>query len=334
VFRSALRRCLFATACLLSFLSAANVARADEADDLAGAIVAHIRERWPAVAPPTAADENRVTAFARYILSRFYYPASPGDLKAAALSAVDSTDAPTNASVLVQAAMAAIVNSLGHGARLLTTLGGSVSAEEGTSAAPSSRQLGSLRLVALPTMNVSDANTVHACSDFVRYFDGQSGDGVTGYVLDLRGNEGGPLTDSSCVAGLFLKSGQQLFQVVNKQGELVKYQSESKGHKPIGLPLAVLIDSHTDSGGLLVAAVLQDHRRATVIGEQKAGVNGAVSSLLFPPGANRAVVLPTGEILLPDKRPLAAGVHVDIPVPAHDDQALLNAAQTYPAQQR
>ncbi len=115
---------------------------------------------------------------------------------------------------------------------------------------------------------------------------------------------------------------------------LAKYDSEATGHKPTSLPVAVLIDNRTDGGALLVADVLQGQRRAAVIGEEKAAVNGAVSSLVFPPGANRGVVLPTGEVLLEDKKPLSAGLHVDIPVPAQDDTALLNAARTYLASQK
>jgi hypothetical protein len=322
-----------AWASLLCALSAGNLARADDADDLATAIVAHVHEHLPASAPPmTPADENRVTLFTHYILQKFYYPARVRELQAAALAAIDSVDTPDNAASLAQAAMVAVVNSLGHGARVLTTLG--ADGPESASVAPSSRQEGSVKLVILPTMNISDPDKPHTCADFGRYFDSGSAGAATGIVLDLRGNEGGPLTDSSCVAGFFLKNGEQLFQVVSKQGNLVKYRSESSGHGVLSLPVVVLIDSHTDSGGLLVAAVLQDHRRATVIGEQKTGINGAVSSLVFPPGANRGVVLPTGEILLPDKHPLEAGVRIDIPVSAQDDKALMNAARTYLAQRQ
>jgi C-terminal processing protease CtpA/Prc len=113
---------------------------------------------------------------------------------------------------------------------------------------------------------------------------------------------------------------------VSKQGELVKYESKPNTH--IDLPAVVLIDNRTDNGGLLVAAVLQDQKRATIIGEQKNNVNGAVSSLVFPPGVNRALVLATGEILLPNKQPLASGVRVDVNMPANDDDALLGAART------
>jgi len=333
VFSSGFRRRLYAIACLLCGLSVPGLATAEEGDDLAAAIVAHIHERLPASAPPmTPAEENRVTSFSRYILKTFYYPTNPRDLKTAALAAIDATEPPLDAAALVQSAMTGVVNSLGHDARLLTTIGGDPGS--GTSGVPSTRQVGSLRVVSLPTMMVSDPNVRRTCADFVHFFNPQSIDGLSGVVLDLRGNEGGLLTDTSCLVGFFIKGGQTIFQVTSKQGALVKYESEANGHKPISLPVAVLIDSHTDGNALLVAAVLQSQRHATVLGEQKPNINGAVSSLVFPPGANRGVVLPTGEILLNDKRPLAAGFHVDVAMPAQDDAALLNAAGPYLAKQK
>ncbi len=333
MFSSGFRRGLtYALAYLLWGLCASGVATADEGDDLAAAINAHIHERLPSSAPPmTSADENRVTSFSRYILKTFYYPANTRDLKAAALAAIDAVEPPLDTATLVQAAVAGVVNSLGHGARLLTTIGGDAGSGSGTASA---HQVGSVRVVALPTMNIGDPNVRRTCADFVQYFGPQNTDGLSGVVLDLRGNEGGPLTDSSCLIGFFIKSGQSVFQVVSKQGALVKYETEANGHKPLNVPVVVLIDNRTDSGALLVAAVLQGQRHASVIGEQKPNINGAVSSLVFPPGANRGVVLPTGEILLNDKRPLAAAFHADLAMGSQDDTALLNAAGAYLAKQK
>lgn len=276
----------------------------------------------------TPVDENRVIAFSRYIMKTFYFPVNTRDLKAAALAAIDSADSPGDAAALAQAAMSAVVNSLGHGARFLTTLGADYPAP-GTSGGPQTREIASMRIVALPTMNVSDPNIRRTCADFEPYFDAKSTDGLSGFVLDLRGNEGGPLSDSSCLAGFFIKNGQTVFLTLSKQGALVKYESEAPGRKPINLPIVVLVDKRTDGAALLVAAVLQSQKHALVIGEQKGSINDGVSSLVFPPGVNRGVVLPTGEILLADKHPLASGFHVDVTMAAQDDTGLLNAARAY-----
>jgi len=178
-------------------------------------------------------------------------------------------------------------------------------------------------------MSVARTDTRHTCADFAHLFNLAQTDNITGFVLDLRGNEGGALTDSSCLAGFFIKNGQLVFNTVNKQGEVVKYQSDASNHKPTNLPVAVLIDSRTDGGALLVAAILQTMRHASVIGQQKPNINAAVSALVFPPGVGRAVVMPTGEILLADKHPLAAGLHVDVQMAAQDEIAMLNAARPF-----
>ena len=329
MFRSGFGRWVaLGVASLVCALFVSNAAWADYADDLANAIATHIRERLGSSGTLSPADESHVSAFTHYIEKTFYYPANISELKAAAAAAIDLVDPPTDSTAMAQAAMTGVVNALGHGARLLTTIG-SDAPPPGGSGGPALRAMGSVRVVTLPTMNLFDPNARHTCADFMRYIDTQDTDGVSGYVLDLRGNEGGPLTDSSCLVGYFLKPGETIFQVINKQGSLVKYQSEANSHKPTKLPLVVLIDARTDNGGLLVAAVLQDQRRGGVIGEVKPTINGAVSSLVFPPGAGRGVVLPTGEILLPDKRPLAAAVRLDVAMPTQDDTAMLNAARVY-----
>ena len=322
------RRLTLATAFLYCALTGASLARADEADDLATAVVMHIRQHSAAGATLTPADENRISSFTHYILKTSYFPANLHDLQSAAAAAIDLSDSTADAGLVTQAALGGMLNSLGHGARFLSTLGGGdAPATDGST--PSTRDLGALRVVTLPTMSVAGPNARHTCADFAKFFDLGSTDSITGFVLDLRGNEGGALTDSSCLAGFFIKNGQLVFNTINKQGEVVKYQSDASNHKPTNLPVAVLIDSRTDSHALLVAAILQSMRHATIIGQQKAAINGAVSSLVFPPGVGRAVVMPTGEILLADKRPMASGLHVDVPMAAQDEIAMLNAARPF-----
>jgi C-terminal processing protease CtpA/Prc len=334
VFRSRFGRwvTLGGVASLVCAVFVSNAVWADDADDLASAITTHIRERLGSSGTLSPADESHVSSFTHYILKTFYYPVNIRDLLAAAATATDLVDPPTDGTAMAQAAMTGVVNALGHDTRMLTTIGADIP-QPGTKGGPALHAQGSVRVITLPTMNIFDPNTRHTCADFMRYIDTQDTDGVSGYVLDLRGNEGGPLTDSSCLVGYFMKAGETIFQVINKQGSLVKYQSEANSHKPTKLPLVVVIDAHTDNGALLVAAVLRDQHRAGVIGELNPSINGGVSSLVFPPGVNRAVVLPTGEILLPDKRPLAGSVHIDVTMPVQDDAAMLDAARALLAKQ-
>jgi len=193
---------------------------------------------------------------------------------------------------------------------------------------PQARQAGPLWVVSLSAMMAPGSNTRGECiHDYGRYFDDLSKQTTRAIALDLRGNEGGYLPDSACLASLFVGPGAELFQVVDKKGVHRAFKSESSGRDPLTLPLLIFIDKRTDSGGLLLAAILQDQHRAMLIGEAKADINGAVYYLLRPKILDADVKFPMGELMLPGRRPLAAGVRVDVTVPAKDEEALMNAAR-------
>ena len=87
-----MRRCLtLATAFFYCALAGAGLARADEGDDLANAVVMHIRQHSAAAANLTPADEGRINSFTHYLLKTSYYPANTHDLQAAAVGAIVAT---------------------------------------------------------------------------------------------------------------------------------------------------------------------------------------------------------------------------------------------------
>jgi C-terminal processing protease CtpA/Prc len=147
-------------------------------------------------------------------------------------------------------------------------------------------------------------------------------------VLDLRGNEGGNLKAVPNVASHFLDPDQPLFHVKLK-AQTEDYVSHRCGPAPLKSPLAILVDERTDSGGLLLAAVLQSQRRATLIGRTKGAVNGSIYNV-YASGSGAgtlAVKVPVGELVLPGNRRLADGVQVDMAIPPQDEAALLQAAR-------
>jgi carboxyl-terminal processing protease len=94
--------------------------------------------------------------------------------------------------------------------------------------------------------------------------------GLGGLVLDLRQNTGGFLDTAVAIARLFIDSGS----VVTLRGRDRRerpYNAERKGSY-VGFPMVCLINDITASGSEIVAACLQDHGRATVMGERSAGV--------------------------------------------------------------
>lgn len=91
--------------------------------------------------------------------------------------------------------------------------------------------------------------------------------GATSYVLDLRDNPGGYLTQAVDVANLFLKTGV-VVEVQTSSGTSTKSAS---GKTVTDAPLVVLVNGYTSGASEVLAAALQDNQRASVVGETTMG---------------------------------------------------------------
>ena len=101
--------------------------------------------------------------------------------------------------------------------------------------------------------------------------------GVEGVLLDLRNNGGGSLPDAIELAGLFLRGGPVL-QVRGAAGvEVLNDPDEQQLYEG---PLVVLVNRLSASASEIVAAALQDYRRAVIVGDSKTHGKGTVQSLL------------------------------------------------------
>ncbi len=116
-------------------------------------------------------------------------------------------------------------------------------------------------------------------SDLKAAIDKLGGDRMVGLVLDLRNNPGGVVAAAIQTASLFLKPGQKILTV---RGRHVEEKSESvpEDAKPYTFKLAVLVNGKSASASEIVTGALQDHDRATVIGEPSYG-KGLVQNV-FP----------------------------------------------------
>ena len=105
------------------------------------------------------------------------------------------------------------------------------------------------------------------------------GDRLVGLVLDLRNNPGGVVTAALETVSLFLRPGQKILTV---RGLHIPEKSESvpDSAKPYSFKLAVLVNGKSASASEIVTGALQDHDRATVIGEPSYG-KGLVQNV-FP----------------------------------------------------
>jgi len=141
-----------------------------------------------------------------------------------------------------------------------------------------------------------------------------------GMVLDLRGNPGGLLGSAIEVSDRFLVEGV----IVSIRGRKVRPQ-EKRAHKgndyPKDLLLVVLVNQYSASASEIVAGALQDHARATLIGEETFG-KGSVQEVLRMPNGSGAIKLTTAKYYTPSGRTFSrdpktgkGGLVPDIKVP-------------------
>ncbi len=123
--------------------------------------------------------------------------------------------------------------------------------------------------------------------------------GVKGVVVDLRGNPGGILDQSTAMSNLFLAKGQEIVSVRGRGSEPQSYATTAAPVFPT-LPLTVLTDEYSASASEIVAGALQDHDRALVIGSTSFG-KGLVQTL-FPLDGGYALKITTAKWYTPSGR--------------------------------
>ncbi|MGB1147453.1 MAG: S41 family peptidase, partial [Alphaproteobacteria bacterium] len=101
---------------------------------------------------------------------------------------------------------------------------------------------------------------------------------LAGYILDLRNNPGGNLSQSIRVADAFLEQGE-IVSVRNRNSEDDASYFARQGDFLDGAPLVVLINGGSASASEIVAGALQDHKRAILLGTPSFG-KGSVQTLI------------------------------------------------------
>ena len=148
----------------------------------------------------------------------------------------------------------------------------------------------------------------------------QTGGHPSGYVIDLRNDPGGLLDQAIEVSDIFLDHGEIVSQRGREKSDIERYFAESKvrGDLTHGAPIVVLVDAGSASAAEIVAAALQDQRRAIVMGERSFG-KGSVQTLL-PLTDDTALRLTTARYYTPSGRSVQeGGVEPDITVPQLSD---------------
>jgi carboxyl-terminal processing protease len=94
--------------------------------------------------------------------------------------------------------------------------------------------------------------------------------GMKGLILDLRNDPGGIFKAAYSVCDLFVPEGI-IVTTQGRNGQVWKTFKASGAAPYAGLPLVVLVNQYSASASEIVAACLQDHRRAAVIGQRTYG---------------------------------------------------------------
>src|SRR4029079_5601664 len=116
----------------------------------------------------------------------------------------------------------------------------------------------------------------------------------------FRNNPGGSLTAAVDMADLFLESGE-IVRVVGRTEDERRYQAEARVTLFLpaeSRPMVVLVNRHSASASEIVAAALQDHHRAVVIGERTYG-KGSVQRLYHMEAGASALRLTTAKYVRP-----------------------------------
>jgi len=147
---------------------------------------------------------------------------------------------------------------------------------------------------------------------------------LTGYILDLRNNPGGLLTQAIKISDFFLEDGEIVSTRGRKSRDNRKFFAK-KGDRIKGKPLIVLINNGSASASEIVAGALQDHKRAVLLGETTYG-KGSVQSII--PLKNRgAIRLTISKYYLPSGKSISeVGVTPDIMIEEEGEEFSINSS--------
>ena len=146
---------------------------------------------------------------------------------------------------------------------------------------------------------------------------------IKGYVIDLRNNPGGLLTQAINITDFFLDDGEIVSTKGRKISETRKFFAR-KGDEINGKPIVVLINNGSASASEIFAGALKDHKRAIILGENSFG-KGSVQSII-PLRNGGGIRLTISKYYLPSGKSISeVGVTPDILVEEDGDDFKINS---------
>jgi carboxyl-terminal processing protease len=146
---------------------------------------------------------------------------------------------------------------------------------------------------------------------------------LKGYILDLRNNPGGLLTQAINITDFFLNDGEIVSTKGRKVSETRRFFSK-KGDGINGKPLILITNNGSASASEIVAGALKDHKRAIILGENTYG-KGSVQSII-PLKNGGGIRLTISKYYLPSGKSISEiGVLPDIFVEEIEDNFKINS---------
>ena len=150
----------------------------------------------------------------------------------------------------------------------------------------------------------------------------ESGNKLIGYIIDLRNNPGGLLSQAISITDFFLNDGEIVSTKGRKVSETRKFFARM-GDGVKGKPVVVLINNGSASASEIFAGALKDHKRAIIIGENSYG-KGSVQSVI-PLQNGGGIRLTISKYYLPSGKSISeVGVSPDIIVKESGENFLIN----------
>lgn len=137
----------------------------------------------------------------------------------------------------------------------------------------------------------------HTTEELRKVLEKLKSQGMRGLILDLRSNPGGLLSAAIQISDMFVEEGR----IVSTSGRNVESKSWDAHHRGTfsGFPMVVLVNNYSASASEIVAACLQDHDRAIVIGQRTYG-KGSVQNVIELEQGRSALKLTTAQYLRPN----------------------------------
>lgn len=160
--------------------------------------------------------------------------------------------------------------------------------------------------------------------EFNRAVVGLRGRDMKALVVDLRNNPGGFLETSVQVASEWLPDGATVV-IESARDKSERLYASKGGHRLRGLPTAVIVNKGSASASEIVAGALQDHKAATVVGQQSFGKGSVQDFEILEDGS--ALKLTISEWLTPNKKQInKLGITPDVVFEEDEDAVVTGGA--------